>query len=99
MSRFNGYAMLKVSDPIEVKRRGYAIYNRPVFFSNRKYKKYMIEDDNGKFRHFGDIRYEDFTKHKNEVRRLSYYKRMSNIKGNWRDDEFSPNNLSLRLLW
>ena len=59
----------------------------------------MIEINNGKFRHFGDIRYSDFTKHKNEVRRLSYHKRMSNIKGNWRDDEFSPNLLSLRLLW
>jgi len=99
MSKFSGNALLKVSDPIEVKRRAYEIYNRPVFISTRKYKKYMIEDDNGKFRHFGDRRYEDGTYHKNPTRILSYHKRMSNIKGNWRDDEFSPNLLSLRLLW
>lgn len=99
MSRFNGSALLKVSDPVEVKRRAYEIYNRPVFISTRKYKKYMIEDDNGKFRHFGDRRYLDFTKHKDEERRERYWKRMSSIKGNWRNDEFSPNNLSLVLLW
>jgi hypothetical protein len=99
MSRFNGSAILKVSDPIEVKRRGYEIYNRPVFLSYRKYKKYMIEDDNGKYRHFGDMRYEDGTYHKNPTRILSYHKRMSNIKGNWRNDPFSPNILSLVLTW
>jgi hypothetical protein len=92
-------SILEVSDPIEVRRRAYNIYNRPVFLSNRKNKKYMIEDNNGKFIHFGDIRYSDFTKHKNEDKKNRYWKRMTKIKGDWVNNEFSPNILSLVLLW
>jgi len=92
-------AILKVSNPVEVKRRGYRIYNRPVLLSNRKYKKYMIKDDNDKYIHFGDIRYSDFTKHKDEDKKNRYWKRMTKIKGDWIDNEFSPNVLSLILLW
>jgi hypothetical protein len=89
----------KVSNPEEVMRRGLESYNKPIYMSSRKYKKYVIEDDNGKFKHFGDIRYEDATYHKNQDRIKKYWARMSKIKGNWFNDEYSPNMLSLRLLW
>jgi hypothetical protein len=74
-------------------------YNRPVFMSTRKQKKYMIKDNNNKFIHFGQLGYEDFTKHKDEDRRQRYLKRTENIKGNWKENKFSPNNLSRNLLW
>lgn len=91
--------LLKVSDPEEVDKRAMKIYGKNVFLSTRKNKKYMILDDNNKFIHFGDIRYKDFTSHKDVIRAMRYRKRMENIKGNWRDNEYSPNILSLRLQW
>jgi hypothetical protein len=74
-------------------------YKRPVAVSTRKTKKYMIKDDNNKFIHFGQLGYEDFTKHKDEERRQRYLKRTEKIKGDWKENKFSPNNLSRNLLW
>lgn len=74
-------------------------YKRPVAVSTRKQKKYMIKDDNNKFIHFGQLGYEDFTKHKDEERRERYLKRTAKIKGDWKENKFSPNNLSRNLLW
>ena len=74
-------------------------YNRPVFASTRKQKKYMIRDDNNKMIHFGQLGYEDFTKHNDEKRRERYLKRTANIRGDWKENKFSPNNLSRNLLW
>ena len=91
--------LLKVSDPKEVDRRAEEYYGRPTYLSTRKYKKYMILDDEGKWRHFGDIRYTDGTRHKDITRIINYRNRMNGVKGNWKDDEYSPNMLSLRLLW
>jgi len=89
-------ALLKVSNPVEVKRKGYQMYNRRIEFSNRKNKKYKIKNDDNKYIHFGDSRFEDFTYHKDEKRRNSFRNR------NWRwenADEFSPAYLSYHLLW
>lgn len=91
--------LLKVSDPEEVNRRAIEYYGRPTYLSTRKYKKYMIQDDWGNWRHYGDIRYSDGTFHKDMERIIRYKKRMMGVKGNWRNDEYSPNWLSLRLLW
>jgi hypothetical protein len=43
--------------------------------------------------------YEDFTKHKDDKRRENYLKRTTNIPGNWKDNKYSPNNLSRNILW
>jgi hypothetical protein len=91
--------LIKVSDPKEVDRRADEFYNKSVFISTRKYKKYMILDDEGKWHHFGDIRYTDGTRHRDMTRIINYRKRMNGVKGNWRANEYSPNNLSLKLLW
>lgn len=74
-------------------------YGRPVYISNRKNKKYMISDNSGKVVHFGDSRYEDFTVHNDPIRRARYLARATKISGAWRNKEFSPNNLSINLLW
>ncbi len=67
--------------------------------STRKDKKYMIEDDKGKLIHFGQMGYEDYTKHKNEIRRQNYLKRATKIKGDWKENKYSPNNLAINILW
>lgn len=70
--------------------------------SNRKHKKYMI-NYNGKWIHFGDNRYSDFTKHKDEERRIRYLKRHWNVFN--KDGERaimnpeSPSYYSARVLW
>lgn len=70
----------------------------PLFFSNRSDKKYMIIIDDKPI-HFGQMGYEDFTKHQDINRRDRYLKRANNIKGRWKDNKFSPNNLAINLLW
>jgi hypothetical protein len=43
--------------------------------------------------------FEDFLKHADPVRRMNYLNRSSKIKGDWKSDPYSPNNLSMRILW
>ena len=94
MNILNKYSDFKI-----VNNNSQQLYNRPVFVSYRKDKKYMILNDNKKFVHFGQLGYEDFTKHMDENRRRLYLTRAIKIKGNWKTDKFSPNNLSINLLW
>ena len=78
-------------------------FNNPdinLFISTHKNKKYQIYDPfKNKMVHFGDIRFEDFTKHKNKQRQQAYLKRSTNIKGDWSKNKYSANNLSINLLW
>jgi hypothetical protein len=53
-----------------------------LFISNRKNMTYIILDDKNTFVHFIRIGYEDFTKYKDEKRRINYLKRATNKKGN-----------------
>jgi hypothetical protein len=70
-----------------------------VYVSNRKSKKYMVKNQYDKWVHFGEIGYEDFTKHNNSEKRNNYLARSSNIKGNWKNNIFSANNLARVILW
>ena len=65
--------------------------------SEKKDKKYKVIVD-GKTVHFGSTM-EDYTKHKDESRRKSYLARAKGIKGDWKSNKYSPNNLSLHILW
>jgi hypothetical protein len=96
--------LLKYSDPEEAQRIAFKKYGKDalLYVSTRKNKKYSILNPNtGHMVHFGtlDPPYEDFTKHRNEQRRQLFLKRTANIKGNWRDNPYSPNNLSRIILW
>lgn len=96
--------LLKYSNPKIAQKNAFKKYGRDalLYISSRKNKKYMIKDPNtGHFIHFGSIEppYEDFTKHGNEARRQNYLKRTINIRGNWRDNPYSPNNLSREIIW
>jgi len=95
--------LLQVSNPKKVIENAKRYFNDPnikVYLSTRKNSKYAIYDPiNKKLVHYGNINYEDFTKHQNEERRQNYLKRASNIRGSWRDNPYSPNNLAINLLW
>ena len=91
--------MDKVSDIRKVNKLSRMIYNKNVEPSTRKNKKYMIMNDDNKYVHFGDSRYQDATVHNDPVRISRYLKRATKIKGNWKKDKYSPNNLSISLLW
>ena len=98
--------LLKISDPTEVKRR-FEKYRgtskAEISVSPRIDKKYMIrvaaaDGQRGRIVHIGSTM-ADFTKHADEAKRRSYLARSAGIKGDWRDDKWSPNNLARALLW
>lgn len=97
--------LLKISNPKEVIKKAQQYFNNPdikVYLSNRKNKKYAIYDPNKKkMIHFGQMHppMEDFTFHGNLQRRDNYLARASNIRGSWKNDKYSANNLSRNLLW
>jgi hypothetical protein len=94
----------QISTPQTVQRRAREIYGKDtiIYVSPLKSKKYRIRDlIHNKWVDFGqfDPPMEDFTKHKDKERRMSYLSRSLNIKGKWRENPYSPNNLSIFLLW
>ena len=91
--------MDKVSDIKKVNKLSRIIYKKTVEPSTRKNKKYMIMNDENKLVHFGDLRFEDYTKHQDKERLKRYLDRATKIKGNWKRDKYSPNNLAINLLW
>jgi hypothetical protein len=96
--------LYKVSNPKEVQRKAKALYGKDaiVYKSTNPKKKYQIQDKKtGKFIQFGQMSpaMEDFTKHRDLQRQKSYLSRATKIKGNWRENIYSPNTLSIMLLW
>ena len=89
------------SNPTEVYRRAkkYLGKTAKIGLSTKKEKKYMVTTPDGKVVHFGQMGYEDYTKHKNKTRRKNYMNRSLKIKGNWKKDKYSSNNLARILLW
>ena len=64
-----------------------------------KYKYKVFNPNTNKFVYFGSMLYEDYLKHGDEIRKKNYLLRSGNIKGNWKDDKYSKNNLSRHILW
>ena len=91
----------KVSDPDVVYHNAVMLLGQYDDFklelSTRKNKKYMISGSftNNKWIHFGDMRYEDFTKHNDKERRKHFLKR--NV--HWIRNDYSPAFFSYYLLW
>lgn len=68
-----------------------------LFYSTRKNKKYMVYDEpNDKYIHFGEMGYEDYTKHKDEERRQAFKQR--NKKWS-KQKQLTPGWLAYNLLW
>lgn len=89
----------KFSNPIKAQKNATKYYKTTLYLSNRQNKKYMVKDPDGKWVSFGELDYEDFTKHGDQSRRENYLKRASNIKGNWKSNPYSANALAMRILW
>lgn len=91
----------KYSDPekAQEKTEKYLGKGKKLYKSFRTGKKYMVLDNNGDWIHFGAMGYEDFTRHQDKERRRRYRARASKIKGKWKKNKFSPNNLSIHILW
>jgi hypothetical protein len=83
------------SDPEYVMNKAKMMGLNPVHESSRKDKKYMVFDGK-KMISFGQMGYEDYTKHHDEKRRDRFRKR------NWKwqfEPKYSPAFLSYWLLW
>lgn len=92
----------KYSDPFSAQDKSlkYLGESGVLFLSPKKDKKYRVYDKRTKkWVDFGQMGYEDFTKHHDEDRRRSYLSRATNIKGNWKMNKYSPNNLAINILW
>ena len=91
----------KFSNPIEAQRQAnkYLEKQAIIYRSTNKNKKYSIIDKDGKIVHFGQMGYEDFTKHLDKDRRKNYLTRSGKILGDWQKNKYSPNNLSREILW
>lgn len=92
----------KYSNPEIAQKKAYKYLgkNADIYPSWKEDKKYVIYNpEKNKFIHFGQLGYEDFTKHQDKERRERYLNRTSNMKGQWRDDPYSANNLSREILW
>lgn len=70
-----------------------------IQLSPKKEKKYMVTTPKGRHVHFGQMGYEDYTKHRNKTRRKNYLTRTANMRGEWKKDKYSANNLARNLLW
>lgn len=85
------------STPSKVYQKARKIYGNAIEIkpSTRKNKKYMIYDG-AKWIHFGQMGYEDYTKHNDPKRREAF--RIRNKK--WaKENKYSPAFLSFHLLW
>jgi hypothetical protein len=90
------------SNPKIAQRKAYQYLGKTakLYPSNNRVKKYKICDPkNKKWVHFGQIGYEDYTKHKNQKRRKMYLKRATSINGKWKNNKYSANNLAIHILW
>ena len=87
--------LYQYSNPEEVERRAMELHLNPIHPSSRKDKKYMVFDGH-RMIHFGQMGYEDYTKHHDEKRRMNFRKR----NHRWSNTSiYSPSWLSYYLLW
>jgi hypothetical protein len=88
--------LLKFSNPAVVIAKGKKL-GLDVLISNRKDKKYAIRHPKtNKLINFGQMNYEDFTKHGDEKRRQLFISR----NNKWKDAKpYTPAFLSYYLLW
>lgn len=92
----------KYSSPAQAQRMAtkYLGKTAKLYPASNPVKKYMICDPvSKKWVNFGQLGYEDYTRHKDKTRRRNYLTRTAGIKGNWKKNKFSANQLSRRILW
>ncbi len=103
MSKFNK-TLKKYSNPIVAQRKAFKYLGKSgkLYPGKNPHKKYSVFDKkHNKWISFGQLKppMQDYTIHKDLTRRKSYLSRATNIKGNWKKNKYSPNNLSIHILW
>ena len=79
----------------KVRKKAKELHLNTIYISNRADKKYMVSNGT-RMIHFGQMGYEDYTKHRDKKRRDNFTKR--NHK--WANHKiYSPAWLSYHLLW
>jgi len=93
--------LIKYSDPSRVYKNALDYFGRavPIYMSDKPNKKYMIRRLDGKYIHFGEMKFSDFTRTLDVSKKNAYIARASKIKGDWKNDLYSANNLAINLLW
>jgi hypothetical protein len=92
----------KYSSPTQAQKMAtkYLGKTAKLYPANNPVKKYRICDPvSKKWVNFGQLGYEDYTRHKDKTRRHNYLTRTANMRGNWKKNKYSANNLSRRVLW
>lgn len=89
--------ILKFSNPEEVYRKAKIIFGNSVIvgLSTRKKKKYMLSYG-GRVYHFGEMGYEDYTFHQDEMRREKFRNRNARFI---KSGTLTPGVLAYYLLW
>lgn len=90
--------LLKYSDPKRVKLLTKLLLGKDIslYVSTRKNKKYMVINPDGKMVHFGQMGFQDFTKHQDLERRNKFISRNKRWS---KADKWTPAWLSYNLLW
>ena len=92
----------RYSDPNVAQNMAYRFLGKTakLYPARNSVKKYSIFDPhNKKWVNFGQIGYQDYTKHRDRRRRKNYLTRSKSIRGDWKKNRFSANNLSRNILW
>ena len=92
----------RYSDPSQAQKQAqhYLGKTAKLYPARLRGKKYSVYDPRGKkWVNFGQMGYQDFTKHRNNTRRRNYLRRSRKIRGHWKENTYSPNNLSMHILW
>lgn len=95
-------ALYAFSSPKQAQKMAYKYLGKSakLYPANKPLKKYRICDPNlGQWINFGQMGYQDFTRHKNKIRRHNYLTRTAGMLGNWKHNKYSANNLSRKILW
>jgi len=93
--------LMKYSNPTQAQKMAYKYLGKTAKIYPAKFPhKYKIFDPkNNKWVNFGLQGYEDYTKHKDKKRRKNYLTRTAKMRGNWKNNPYSANNLSRNILW
>ena len=71
-----------------------------LYPANNPENKYKIFDPkNNKWVNFGQMGYEYYTKNHDKSRRKNYLNRTKYMRGDWKKNRYSANNLSRNILW
>ena len=91
----------KVSNPKVASERVKKLFGRKakLYLADDGVKKYKIQRPDGKWVKFGSIQYQDFLSHLDFERRDNYLRRATGMRGNWKENPYSANNLAIKVLW